>query len=209
MNIKTIITIIFFALAMPSQWIEINSSVPKSPEINILDSNFESTTISFRLNGFYLNPIDINGENYNSISFPESASMLEQGNPNLPKVSSSLIISNDKKVVYEILSSEYIEYKNIKVAPSKGNFSRNIDPSVVPYQFNSNYNQNSFFPEEIISLSDPYILRDFRGVSVQFSPIQYNPKTMTLRVYKSIELNVISDEIDNINVIESDYRLYQ
>ena len=69
MNTKTIITIIFFALAMPSQWIEINSSVPKSPEINILDSSFESTTISFRLNGFYLNSIDINGENYNSISF--------------------------------------------------------------------------------------------------------------------------------------------
>jgi len=205
MNTKTIITIIFFALAMPSQWIEINSSVPKSPEINILNSSFESTTISFRLNGFYLNPVDINGEDYNSISFPESASMLEQGDPNLPKVSSSLIISNDKKVVYEILSSEYIEYKNIKVAPSKGNFSRNIDPSVVPYQFSSTYNNNSFFPEEIISLSDPYILRDFRGVSVQFSPIQYNPKTMTLRVYKSIELNVISDEVDNINIIESDY----
>ena len=205
MNTKTIIIIILFAFAMPSQWIDINSSEPKSPEVNIVDSSFESTTISFRLNGFYLNPIEINGENYNSISFPESASMLEQGNPNLPKVSSSIIISNDKKVVYEILSSEYIEYKNIKVAPSKGNFSRNIDPSVVPYQFSSTYNNNSFFPEEIISLSDPYILRDFRGVSVQFSPIQYNPKTMTLRVYKSIELNVISDEIDNINIIESDY----
>ena len=36
----------------------------------------------------------------------------------------------------ELLEEEYVEYQNVLIAPSKGNISRNIDPSSINYFFN-------------------------------------------------------------------------
>ena len=202
---KKIIFIILLGLGISSEWIDISSSTPKPTDIDVLSSDLETTSLSFRLSGFYLNSVIINDEEYFTVNFPQSGSLLEQGNPDLPRISNSIIISNDQKVRYEILESEYIEYKNIKIAPSKGNFSREINPLSIPYQFSDLYNNNDFFPNEIIEIGEPYILRDFRGVAVQFSPVQYNPKTHILRVYTSIELNILSDGLAAANILEKKY----
>ena len=40
---------------------------------------------------------------------------------------------------YEIISSDFIEYENINIAPSKGNISRLINPETVEYTFDEIY----------------------------------------------------------------------
>ena len=174
MYTKILIFALTFTLGMSNEWINISSSIPEPPNVDVLFSDVETTDMSFRLSGFYLNPILINNEEYFSVHMPKSASLLEEGAPNLPKFSTSIIIPNNKQVVYQILDSEYIEYNDINIAPSKGNISREIDPASIPYYFGDIYENNSYYPENIISLGNPYILRDFRGIAVQFNPIQYN-----------------------------------
>ena len=139
MYTKTLIFALIFTLGMSNEWIDISSSTPESPNIDILFSDVETTDMSFRLSGFYLNPILIDNEEYFSVHMPKSASLLEQGAPNLPKFSTSIIIPNNKQVVYQILDSEYVEYNDIKIAPSKGNISREIDPASIPYYFGNIY----------------------------------------------------------------------
>ena len=109
------------------------------------------------------------------------------GSPDLHKLSTSIIIPDYSEMKVEIIDFEYTEVQNINIAPSKGNITRDINPAPITYQFSDVYKNNNFFPENIISIGEPYILRDFRGTAVQFSPIQYNPEREVLRVYTSIQ----------------------
>ena len=56
--------------------------------------------------------------------------------------------------------------------------------------YGQSYNEDKFFPGEIATLSDPFILRDVRGQVVNFAPLQYNPVTKTLRIYTEIVVAV-------------------
>ena len=100
----------------------------------------------------------------------------------------------------EVLSSEFIEFENVSVAPSKGNLLCTVDPTDVPFEFGMVYNRDSFYPEQIASLGEPYVLRD-HGIVVEVNAIQYNPIRKTLRVYTSVTVEVRSIGPSDINVL--------
>ncbi len=78
-------------------------------------------------------------------------------------------------------------------------FSLNTDPD------DSSNNVGQFFNDGTdpwqgfyIDLDEPYIVRDFRGMTVQVNPFQYNPSKKKLRVYSRIVIEVFSDPGKNI-----------
>ena len=73
---------------------------------------------------------------------------------------------------------------------SKGNITRNINPSSVPYTYGVVYETDAFYPQEIAFLRDPYILRSLRGQSLVFQPIHYTPVPGSLRIYTLIKVAV-------------------
>ena len=120
------------------------------------------------------------------------ASFLKKGAPDLHKISRSIIIPDNAEMGIEILSSKFTDYDNISIAPSKGNISRLVNPDSLPYEFGTEYSQDSFFPSTLAELQNPYILRSLRGQAVDFHPIQYNPIQKVLRVYSKITVKVSS-----------------
>ena len=198
MRIKKLLLLLLFSFSFSSEWFGINSSQPQNSKIDLISSDIENSKIKFELSGFSLDPVMVNQEQYYKVKFPQSASIMELGYPDLPKVSSSIIIPDDKKMSINIIRSEFTDYENINVVPSKGNLSRSVDPNQIPFSFNESYNQSIFYPEDIVQLNEPYILRDFRGQVVEFHPIQYNPKSKTLRVFHSIEVEIVSMNENNV-----------
>ena len=83
--------------------------------------------------------------------------------------------------------------ETLPVMPSKGHFTRNIDPDSVPFEFNEFYTTNSWYPSENIQLDIPYIVRDLRGQTIQFNPMQYNPPKDKLKICKRIVVEVFND----------------
>ena len=84
-------------------------------------------------------------------------------------------------------------FRDVNVAPSKGNLYRNVDPATVPYEFGGAYSADAFFPKKVAELRTPFVYRDFRGQTVDFHPVQYNAVTGVLRVYTSVEVRVHND----------------
>jgi len=214
-NSKKILILILLTVGLSSQWMDINSEVPQKPEVSLVTSDIENSTVSFELSGFSIYSVLIDNLEYFSVKFPISASIMDEGHPDLPKFSSSIIVPDNKNMSLEVLSTEFIDYENINVAPSKGNLSRLINPEDVPYIFDDIYKQNGFYPDNIVQLNEPYILRDYRGQVVEFHPFQYNPVTKTLRVYTNIEIKVSSDNnlvvnpfirIREIEKIDNEYK---
>jgi len=82
---------------------------------------------------------------------------------------------------------------------SKGNLTRNIDPASVPYTFGQAYETDEFYPQDIVFMRNPYIMRTVRGQAIVFQPIQYNPIQRTLRVYTHIKVNIQQNGMSQIN----------
>ena len=155
--------------------------------------------MSYRISDVRFAPVDIDGQAYDAVQLGKEAPMLIAGAPDLPHVCRSIIIANDAAVDAEVISSEYYDIPDVDVAPSRGSFSRTIDPATVPYVFGSEYDVDAFYPHDLVALSEPYILRDLRGVVVRARPIQYNPVTRTLRVHTNFTVRVFNIDEQPVN----------
>jgi len=121
--------------------------------------------------------------------------------PDLPKLTTSLIIPDLALMEIKVISSSFIDYPMVEIAPSKGNFTRDIDPDDVPYIYHEGYSRNAYWPEHQADLRNPFIIRDYRGQTIIANPFSYNPVTKTLRVYHQLVVEVINKGVSNNNVL--------
>lgn len=140
---------------------------------------------------------------FTAIHLDEGTEILKSGAPAVENLTSAIIVDDTKAMSLDVTASEYEEFTNIYMLPSKGNLNRSIDPSTVPYLEGSEYMHDQFYPGHLATLGDPYVQGHFRAQSVHFNPVQYNPMTHTLRVYSNIEVNVRPTEAEGANVLPS------
>ena len=69
---------------------------------------------------------------------------MQAGAPDLDQVFASIVIP-DNALMNVAISSSYTEIENIDIAPSKGNFTRAINPSDVSFTQSDVYAQDGFF----------------------------------------------------------------
>lgn len=155
--------------------------------------------VTYQLNSYSYKEVTTPRGIANYIVAKDLAGHLLKDKPDIPRFTDSFIIPNDGIMNVEIISSEYVDIQNINIAPSKGNFSRNINPNNIPYKYGSEYDKNEFFPKNIAQLDSPYILRDYRGQAIHVFPFQYNPVTKVLRVYSTIKVKIYKDKPGGIN----------
>ncbi len=184
------------------KWLSVNADYKPINKIELIKSSDKEMIIDVNVNNYYKKSID--NQAGVVINSKGASALQKKGAPDLPKMVSSLVIPNNKKMYVEYFDVEYTDIQNIDVLPSRGAISRAIDPTTVPYTYGAEYNVNEFFPNTLASLSNPYIMRDVRGVTVQFTPFQYNPVTKTLRVYTHYKVRVYTNgDTDNINVLST------
>ena len=194
--------LLLVTVIMPNTWVNINSSEPTPMLMELIDSDVNQTKIKFSMDGFHLVPSSDSKRVSYVVKSENGASLLELGYPDLHNYTESIIIPDNAKTTVNVLSYKYQDFEDLFIMPSKGNFSREINPNDVPIQYSDAYKKNEFYPKEITSLGSPYILRDLRGQTVSVNPFQYNPYTKTLRVYTEIELEVVSSGLSTENSIE-------
>lgn len=183
--------------------VEIDEATNGVKGISLVSSNIDQSILSFNMNEFSYSEVETNRGSAWNIFVDGSAKRLKKGSPELPLFYTSIIIPSDAEMHVEVLNAQYVEYENVLVAPSKGNFDRTINPSDVEYEFGPQYERDGFYPIRTTDLRSPYIIRDYRAQTVLINPFVYNPISKTLRVYYNIELKVFKEGISNINTLQS------
>ena len=109
------ILIILFSLTfgIASSWQGINSTTASKSKIEVTSSNVETTNIQFNIDGFHLIPVDTPGGEMYLARLEDGASLLEAGSPDMHKYARSIVIPDNKQMTVKVISSDYIEYKNI------------------------------------------------------------------------------------------------
>ena len=197
--ILTLLSITLVISAISGNWMKLRSDVPVDAKVQVVQSTVDQSTVRLTLGGFDLREVQTPTGPAYVVSVGEGTPILETGAPDLPKLTSMLVIPDQAEMNIRVVSSVYRDYENISIAPSKGVLTRDIDPATVPYQYGPVYSENKFFPESLASLREPFIARDMRGQTVIIYPFQYNPVTKTLRVYEQItvELYAVSQNGSN------------
>jgi hypothetical protein len=180
--------VILFTVTISAQWL--NSGGIKT---NILSVTPQSTKVEYVLTNYDESSIDVNGTECTYYEIPGSIFLMEKGFPQLPTDRRSVIIPDRAATTFTILDAEYETIESLPVMPSKGHFTRNIDPNSVPYEFDEFYQTNNWYPSQNILLDVPYIVRDLRGQTIQFNPMQYNPAEGKLRICKRIVVEALND----------------
>jgi hypothetical protein len=173
-----------------SRWIGISSQNPVAAKISLVSSDLTLSKVQFTLGGFTLHEV----ATPNGIAFTldvKKGSPLEiAGAPDLPKLTTSLIIPDDAEMEAVVISSSFQDYPGMDIAPSKGVLSRDIDPGTVAYRYGSEYSSDAFFPGNLTGMRYPHIIRNLRGQTLIVYPFQYNPVTKVLRVYHDLTVEV-------------------
>ena len=92
---------------------------------------------------------DVNSDNGKTrVSFPGGVPILERGAPEMSRMARSIIIPDLANMELSVISTDFIDIPLDNVEPSKGNLTRDVDPSTVPYTFGKAYETNEFYPKD-------------------------------------------------------------
>jgi gingipain R len=192
--VSAVLVALFTSAVAAADRIDLDNSQPNQQElsVNVLESNGFRTVIQFNIGSFGKEPVEINGRTFYKIALSQESTELTTGYPELPSVSRSIVIPDDAEVQLNVLASEYIDFPNTPVAPSKGMIRVGDNPDDIPYTFGDVYGSSGWFALDLAALGEPYHIRQLRGITVRSNPFQYNPESEILRVYTSIRLEITS-----------------
>ena len=169
----------------------------------LVSSTDKEIVVELNVNGFNTNTVTTPNGDAVVITNKKMMLLARAGEPNVPSAVIPAVVGDNAMMAVEVVDAQYVDYQNIEVAPSKGDFPRSIDPEDVPYTYGAMYQQDAFYPSQIARLDEPYIHRDVRGQNMVVTPYLYNPVTKTLRVYNHLVLKMKNVGVDRRNVFEN------
>lgn len=156
--------------------------------------------VNFTMEDFSIDVQNIGGTLYSTIVFESSALTKKKGYAELPYAGATVMIDPVKNVNMIITPGEYEEIGlKAPLLPSRGVIYRDQDPSSIPFVIDPNSVTDSWYPGYMAEMTDPFIIRDIRGVSAYLYPFQYNAAKQVLRVYKSFKVELVQNNTNPVN----------
>lgn len=156
----------------------------------ILNADDKGVTVEYIFSGYHKKEVKIGSQTYYQIWSEQTVPVLNAGAPEILRSAISLAVPAGCKPEYEIIEkSSYVE-NNIRIVPSKGSLTRNIDPASVPYVFGSVYSESKFYPSAHISFDQFYNFRKVNGVSLSVYPVLFNPVTQKTEVIQRVVFKI-------------------
>ncbi len=171
-------------------------------EINLLRSDNTGTVIDVKINGFYNRKTDLAGMTYDNIYLKDFVSLSDAGKAALPTITKMISIPNYKDVKIIINNTESEIFNSFNVIPYQTPALRNTNGIADDFQKdNSFYSSNKNYPENIVSIKEIAVMRDYRIAVVTINPVQYNPVLKQIKVYTDINFELKYEGYSGINNI--------
>ncbi len=175
-------------------------AVPAAPRLEA-SGPVDAVRIEMTLPGVEIGETTVGAAAYSVVTVPGGAPLLRPGEPSLPLVARSIAIAPAGTPELKIVQQEWEEIPAAPPLPSKGSLTRDIDPATVPYTFGKVYERGGLYPERAAELTEPFLLRDVRGVGVRIFPVAYDFDRGVLRVLRRIVLEVVTRGSGGKNVL--------
>lgn len=192
----------------------VNTHELSDPTLKLLSTSDNSATFSFDVEDVGSLTQCIDGAEYSTFYINGLGMIDDTGKPTLP-VYQKWIEVTDKSSIISVISSTSNDQKDIIVYPTQiqriENDTKQQDSFYIDSVF---YSLDTYYPNNIVEVSNVVSFRGKKYAVVRICPIQYNPKQKIVRCYSNIEFNLTNyansskDERsnrDNISTIQDDY----
>jgi hypothetical protein len=169
-------------LALEGQFTKLNTS------FSILQRSDSSLDVRFNLPDYSIKDIAVEGTNYQKIEIRGAGSLVEQGLPDLPQLSTTIAIPVQGSVSLEVLNATQRVLMGVNPYPVQD--ARLPESSRAFSKNESFYSSNQVYPQHDVVFSEPMILREMRIISISVSPFEFDAATSELRVRESIDIRV-------------------
>jgi PKD repeat protein len=165
----------------------------QQPETGLYEMNFT-------LGDFTLTEVTIDGVTYSKIIFKGTVYTQLKGFAEIPFINASVSLPADKNVDLKAIEGEYEDFiLNYPLLPSRGVIYRDQDPSTIPYEISPGSLRDDWYPQNLATHTDPFIIKDLRGTTVYVYPFRYNAVKNVLRVYKNVVVQLKENETQPFN----------
>ena len=147
------------------------------------------------IKGNFTVKLEENGSGFLHLKCKDAVYGNTAGNPNLPLLTKNYILPNEGNYTISSLDYNYDEIDlNNKIEPVLTEDNTKIDEKI--------YSQDSWFPQDIVQVNVPVIMRGIRFSQLTLSPVIYNPVQNKLRVIKKLNLELELDQTKSQNAIK-------
>ena len=194
MQYRPIAALAAAALLAPASSFAAWSTLQDAPTLEetprlIASGEAEAFTVDISVPGVHV----IDDGDFVQVILPGHAKRMDAGAPELPVLSTSLLLpdSGMPRAELEVLEEKVLTLPK-PLAPSRGHVTRDIPLSQVPRVEGPVYASEAPYPGEDFALEvgNPYILRDVRGVALRLVPAIYLPATRQLRILVKARVHV-------------------
>ena len=166
------------------------SNSSKAQSLVVKNESKSSLSLELIIDNYNIKEIIDGDEVFHEIALSSIMIPNDKGKPNLPSVNRFIALPQGAKVNVIVESYEKEILKNINIAPSKGVVS---EYDTTDYRYDKDlsvYSRNELYPNNIVSLTEQMNLRGVDAVGLSIAPVQFNPVSKELIVYKKIKFRV-------------------
>lgn len=181
--------VLMLSITLSADWKALSSDSRGSSPLNVklLGSTDKEIKVEITIPGYHEKRVQIGDIECLVIHIPGSAMYMQRGFPMVPQLAKLVKIEHDCEIKMEVVSKEEVDVPlSAPIVPSKGHFTRDIDPETVPFEFGPIYKQDVFWPaaEDQFKIGKNFQFRDNCGLRLQILPIRANHVQMMMKVLK-------------------------
>jgi hypothetical protein len=179
-------------------------SISLSAQINykILENSYQTIHISFTFGDINTTDIATDGGFFSSISIDGCMGSKNIGEPQLPVSVNMLEIPFFEDYVLNIYGKDVEIFDastlgiNYPLYPAQPSVSKSCEGPVEFVHYKDFYQNNAFYTLPLAKFEEIGVKRNVNLGTLYISPVQYNPVTQELKVFKSVEVEIIFKNID-------------
>ncbi len=148
-------------------------------------------TLDFQFSNYTIEAFTHNDEEFHRIQAGAVGTISEVGEPNLPAMSTFMMMDPSKTYDVNITIHEVETQYDINMVPAQSWDDPEITPGMTLTRLDDVYNSQDVYPQSPVTLSEPLTMRDIHVQQVIITPFQYTPSTGELSIIKSATIDII------------------
>jgi len=147
--------------------------------------------VGYEVPAWSVNRTDVDGVHFQFINIPGYGNLQEPGEPALPVMTELVAVPYNASTTLRVSSENYTDHSGYMVHPALQPATDHIGDPEPDFERNLDvYNANTFYPSELIEVTDTLWIRGMAVLVIQVRPVQFNPITGVLRVHQRITMDI-------------------
>ncbi|MBI5197647.1 MAG: hypothetical protein HZA19_03460 [Nitrospirae bacterium] len=155
-------------------------------DLHLVRSDERGLSVEWILPSFKLEKSTLGQAIFDRVSISDYGFLREIGKPEVPMRGTLIAIPEEGDVSLKVIPGDY-ETRRLRIGPV---LSPREEVSLPPFLDPAVYETSAFYPGPLATEGFTGYMRDQKVMQILFFPVQYNPVTGEVRIYKKIELTI-------------------